>query len=126
MVCLANTRLETEDLMFVWWTYWMGTRGTSPAPQTIKLDPARRYLVTGALTGKEGASYGQVYISTLCTRRSSDQIVCGIRDDPADPPFTNISSLGIVEFVQNATRVTVKLRGDGGLHRAEGVIYDIT
>jgi hypothetical protein len=112
--------------MFVWWTYWMWTSGQFVVTQTIGLDPARRYLVTGALTGKAEASYGQVYISTLCTRRGSDQILCGVRDDPADPPLSNISNLGIVEFVQNATRVTVKLRGDGGLHRAEGVIFDVT
>jgi hypothetical protein len=31
-----------------------------------------------------------------------------------------------VEIVDTAVRVTVKLRGDGGLHRAEGVVYDIT
>jgi hypothetical protein len=112
--------------MFVSWSYWMWTSGNFTVTQTIGLDPARRYLATGALTGKEGASYGQVYISMLCTQRSSDQILCGIRDDPADPLFTNISTLGVAEFIQNATRVTIKLRGDGGLHRAEGVIYDIT
>jgi hypothetical protein len=89
-------------------------------------DPARRYLVTGALTGNEGGSYGQVYISTVRIRRSPDQILCGIRDDPTDPPAANIANLGIVEWIQNATRVTVKLRGHGGLHRAEGVVYDIT
>jgi hypothetical protein len=64
--------------------------------------------------------------SRLCVRRGSDRILCGIRDDASDPPISNITNLGIVEFVRDATRVTVKLRGDGGLHRAEGVIYDIT
>jgi hypothetical protein len=112
--------------MSVWWTYWMWTSGTFTVSHTIGLDPARRYLVTGGLTGKEAGRYGQVYISTVCIRRSPDQILCGIRDDPADPPGANIANLGIVELIQNATRVTVKLRGDGGLHRAEGVVYDIT
>ena len=104
--------------MFVAWTYWMWTSGKFSVTGTVGLNPARRYLVTGALTGKSGGDYGQVFISTLCTQRSSDQILCGIRDDPSDPPSFNIANLGIVEFVQNATRVTVKLRGDAGLHRA--------
>jgi hypothetical protein len=112
--------------MFVAWTYWMWTSGRFSVTVTMRLDPARRYLVTGGLSGKSGGDYGQVFISTLCTRASSDQILCGIRDDASDPPSSNIASLGIVELVQNATRVTVKLRGDGGLHRAEGAVFDVT
>jgi hypothetical protein len=112
--------------MFVHWNYWMWTQGRFTISHTIPLNPARRYLVTGAITGKSGGDYGQVFISTICTMRSPDQILCGVRDDPSDPPDVNISSLGIVERVSNAVRVTVKLRGDGGLHRAEGVVYDIT
>ena len=112
--------------MFVHWTYWMWTSGRFSVSVTIPLNPARTYLTTGALTGKQGGDYGQVFISTVCTQRSVDQILCGIRDDPSDPPAANISNLGIVEILRNATRVTVKLRGDGGLHRAEGVVYDIT
>jgi hypothetical protein len=112
--------------MFVRWTYWIWTRGSITGSVTVPLDPARRYLVTGALTAKQGGDYGQVFISTLCVQRSIDQVLCGIRDDPADPPSDNVANLGIVEFVQNAVRVTVKLRGDGGLHRAEGVIFDVT
>jgi hypothetical protein len=111
--------------LFVASTYWMWTSGRFSITVTMRLDPARRYLVTGALTGKSGGDYGQVFISTLCTR-SGGQILCGIRDDPADPPSFNIANLGILEVVQNATSVTVKLRGDGGLHRAEGTIFDIT
>jgi hypothetical protein len=111
--------------MFVHRTYWMWTRGQFTASHTIALDPSRRYLVTGALSGKSGGDYGQVFISTVCTM-SGDQILCGIRDDPSNPPDVNIENLGIVEIVSNAVRVTVKLRGDGGLHRAEGVVYDIT
>jgi hypothetical protein len=112
--------------MFVAWTYWMWTSGRITASLTMGLSPGRRYLVTGALTGKSGGDYGQVFISTVCTQPSPDQILCGIRDDPADPPASNIANLRIVQILQSATRVTVKLRGDGGLHRAEGVIYDIT
>ena len=112
--------------MFVRSTYWMWTRGSFTVSVTMPLDPARRYLVTGGLTAKQGGDYGQVYISTLCVQRSVDQILCGIRDDPTDPPSDNAANLGLVEFVQNAVRVTVKLRGDGGLHRAEGAIFDIT
>jgi hypothetical protein len=53
-------------------------------------------------------------------------VLCGIRDDPSDTPDANIANLGIVEILSNAVSVTVKLRGDNGLHRAEGVVYDIT
>jgi hypothetical protein len=84
-----------------------------------------RYLVTGAIVGKQGGDYGQVFISTVCHLRGHT-ILCGIRDDPADATATNIRELGITERLENATRVTIKLRSDGGLHRAEGVIYDIT
>ncbi len=111
--------------MFVHRTYWMWTRGTFSITVTTGLDPARRYLVTGALAGTSGGDYAQVYISSVCTQ-TGGQILCGLRDDPADPPDANITSLGIVEILQSSTLVTVKLRGDGGLHRAEGVIYDIT
>ena len=112
--------------MFVHWNYWMWTRGRFTVSHTIPLNRGRRYLVTGALTGKSGGDYGQVFISTVCTMPSEDQILCGVRDDPSDPPDANITRLGIVETLSNAVRVTVKLRGDGGLHRAEGVVYDIT
>jgi hypothetical protein len=112
--------------MFVHRTYFMWTSGRFTVTQTIPLNRARRYLVTGALTGKSGGDYGQVFISTVCTMSGNDQVLCGVRDDPADTPASNISRLGIVEVLGNAVRVTVKLRGDGGLHRAEGVVYDIT
>jgi hypothetical protein len=111
--------------MFVRWSYWMWTSGATSVTVAMALDPGRRYLVAGALSGRSGGDYGQVYISTLCTQ-SGDQILCGIRDDPSDPPASNIARLGINEFVQQATQVVVKLQGGGGLHRAEGVVYDIT
>jgi hypothetical protein len=111
--------------MFVHTTYWMWTQGQFTVSLTIALDRNRRYLVAGALTGKSGGDYGQVFIATVCTMQGG-QILCGIRDDPADAPADNIVNLGIVEILSNAVEVTVKLRGDDGLHRAEGVVYDIT
>jgi hypothetical protein len=112
--------------MFVQSTYWMWTQGNFSVTINVGLSPARRYLVTGALVGKQGGDYGQVYISTVCTQRSPDQILCGVRDFPPGTPNSNIRNLGIVEVLQQATRVTIKLTATGGLHRAEGVIYDIT
>jgi hypothetical protein len=111
--------------MFVVSSYWMWTSGTFSTTVTFALNPTRSYLMTGALTGKDGGNYGQVYISMLCTV-SGDQVLCGIRDDPSDSSFADISSLGINEFISNADSVTVKLRATGGLHRAEGILYDIT
>lgn len=55
--------------------------------------------------------------------RSIDQIVCEVEDDPSAPPSSNIMNLGIHRIVEDATRVTLTLRGDGGLHRAEGTIF---
>jgi hypothetical protein len=111
--------------MIVAGTYWMWTSGTFSVTLTFNLNPTRRYLITGSLSGTSGGHYGQVFVSMVCTRTTS-QVLCGIRDDPGDPPAANISSLGVVETLSNATSVTVKLRGDGGLHRAEGILFDIT
>lgn len=47
---------EGEELMFVHRTYFMWTRGRFTASHTMALNPDRRYLVTGALAGKSGAS----------------------------------------------------------------------
>ncbi|WP_052867917.1 hypothetical protein [Streptomyces niger] len=112
--------------MFVVSRYFLWVTGRLTTSVTLRLDPGRRYLLTGGLTGKYGAEYGQVFISTVCVRRGSDQVLCGVRDDPADSPADNIRRLNIDEFLENATRVTVKLRSDGGGHRAEGILYDIT
>jgi len=112
--------------MFVSSTYWMWTSGNFSISLTIGLSSTRRYLVTGALTGKSGADYGQVYISTVCSRHSPDQILCGIYGGPSDPPAWKIANLGIDRILTNATRVTVTLDADGGLHRAEGAVFDIT
>jgi hypothetical protein len=98
------------------------------ASVTRVLDRSRRYLVTGGLVGKEGGDYAQVFISTVCTM-SGEVVLCGVRDDPSDSPETNIKNLNLrVNEVLDpaATRVTIKLRSDGGRHRAECVIYDIT
>ena len=111
--------------MFVYWTYWMWTQGQFTVSLTIPLNQGRRYLFTGALTGESGSDYGQVFISTVCTV-DGDQILCGIRDNPGDSAVANLIKQGICEVIGNAVRVTLKLRGDGGLHRAEGVVYDIT
>lgn len=111
--------------MFANNTYWMWIRGTFRVDVTLGLNPSRIYLATGGLVGRSGGDYGQVYISTVCTV-SGDQVLCGIRDDPADSPETDIIGLGLVEIISGASRVTVTLRGTGGLHRAEGVVYDIT
>ena len=112
--------------MFVSSAWWMWTRGRFSVSVTASLNPARRYLVTGGLEGKSGSEYGQVFISTVCVQRAEDWVLCGIRDDPSSTPDQNIADLGLLEFIDNATRVTIKLRADGGLHRAEAVIYDIT
>ena len=111
--------------MFVAGNYWMWTSGTFSVTVTIGLDPTRSYLLTGSLVGHEGGDYGQVYISTVC-QVSADEVLCGIRDDPSDSTFTDISNLGITEFISRAESVTVKLRSTGGLNRAEGVLYDVT
>ena len=111
--------------MFANNTYWMWTRGSFRVDVTLGLNPSRTYLVTGGLVGKSGGDYGQVYISTVCTV-SGDLVLCGVRDDPSDSPETDIVGLGLVEIISGASRVTVTLRGTGGLHRAEGVVYDIT
>jgi hypothetical protein len=118
--------IEMGARMFVQSTWWMWTRGRFTVSVTAGLDPRRRYLVTGGLEGKSGGDYGQVFISTVCVQRSPDQILSGVRDDPASSPNDNIANLGVLEFLSNATRVTIKLRADGGLHRAQAVIYDIT
>ncbi|GGM40952.1 hypothetical protein GCM10012275_09910 [Longimycelium tulufanense] len=110
--------------MFVYQTYWIWTQGKITGSLTLTLDPNRIYLVTGALVAKQGGDAGQVYISTVC-RRSGHLVRCGVRDDGLDVE-QSVKRLGLTEVLSNSTRVTIKLRGTGGLHRAEGVVYDIT
>jgi hypothetical protein len=120
-----NELSATSDLRYfgVRATYFMWTQGRFSFTLDIGLNPAQRYLITGALTGKSGGNYGQVYISTICRMRSIDQIVCEVEDDPSDPPSSNIMNLGITRIIAGATRVSLTLRGDGGLNRAEGTIF---
>ena len=99
------------------WTYWMWITGSSNISVHMALDPAKTYLSTGCLTLKDGGDWAHVFISTLCHRASSDQILCGIRDDTRDN--------GVTEVIANASRVTVTLSTRGGTHRAEGAIYEL-
>jgi hypothetical protein len=111
--------------MFPYEWYWMWVTGGTSASVSMGLDPSRTYLVTGALTGKDGGDYAQLYISMLCTI-DGDQQLCGIRDDPPPDPVTSIQTLDIGEVLNGASSVTVTFRCSGGAHRAEGVVYDIT
>lgn len=113
-----------------WW-YHLRTTGTYTASYTIPLDARQRYLVTGALTLTRGDDYAHVYIGTVCRYRSSDYITCGIRDSGEDRELGGLVTvpgdhdLNIVEVLESATRVTVKLRTLGGRHRAEGAVYQL-
>src|SRR2546423_15635892 len=106
--------------MFVVSSYWMWTQGSTSVSVDIGLNPNRVYLMTGSLVGKDGGNYGQVYISTLCTG-SGDEILCGVRDDPSDSAASDITRLGIPEFISGADLVTAKLRATDGLRRPERV-----
>jgi hypothetical protein len=95
----------------------MWTTGAFTVSHTVALDWTKRYLVTGYLTQTDGDDYAHVYIATLCTYHG-DVIRCGVRDNPDD------QGSNIVEFIDHAVSVTLKLRTTGGRHRAEGVIYE--
>ena len=112
--------------MFLTTTYWMWTSGTYEVNLTVGLDPSRRYLVDGGLVGRSGSGFGQVFISTLCQKSASDVVSCGVREDGSESPDSDITSLGLLEVVDHAVSVTLSLRGDGGLNRAEGAVWDIT
>jgi hypothetical protein len=113
--------------MFPYQRFGMWTTGTFTTSATLALNRTRRYLVTGGLIGKQGDAYGHVYISTVCTAPSPDQQLCGVRDIPPSSLDDDIKNLKLVELLPaNASRVTIKLRTEGGRHRAEGMIYDIT
>jgi hypothetical protein len=98
------------------WIYWMETTGNFTVTVTMALDPTQTYVIEGFLTKKNGGDYAHVYISELCTQISSDQIECGINDEP---------SSGIVSFLSSPVSVTVGLTTTGGNHRAEGAIYQL-
>ena len=89
--------------MFLHRTLWMWTSGKFSISFTIQLDAARRYLVTGAISGKSGGDYGQVYISTVCEERPG-QVLCGVRGGPLDAPDWKIANLGIVELLAAGSR----------------------
>jgi hypothetical protein len=118
-----NELSATSDSLYfgVRATYFIWTQGSFSFTLNISLNPAQRYLITGALTGKSGGNYGQIYISTICFMRSIDQIVCEVEDEAS--PSSNIMNLSITRIVAGATRVSLTLRGDGGLNRAEGTIF---
>jgi len=101
------------------YTYWMWTTGTYEVTVTIPLNWQRRYLVTGYLVQTDGDDYAHTYISQVCHYSGSDVISCGIRDIPDD------TYLRIVEVIQSASSVTIKLKTRGGRHRAEGVVYEL-
>src|SRR5262245_16473345 len=98
------------------WIYWMENTGTFTTTVTMTLNPTQSYVIEGFLTKKNGSDYGHVYISEVCTQISSDQIDCGINDEP---------SSGIASFLSSAVSVTVALTTTGGNHRAEGAIYQL-
>jgi hypothetical protein len=99
--------------------FWMWTTGTYQVTHTITLNWQRRYLVTGYLTQTDGDDYAHVYISTVCHYSGGDVVKCGVRDLQDD------RYLGIVEFLDHANKVTIKLKTKGGRHRAEGVVYEL-
>ena len=110
---------ERRTIMHPHYTYWMWTTGTYEVTVTIPLNWQRRYLVTGYLTQTDGDDYAHVYISTVCRYSGGDVVLCGVRDIPDD------TSLGIVEVIDGASNLTIKLKTKGGRHRAEGVVYEI-
>lgn len=105
--------------MDAYWSYYMWTTGTYVVSYTIPLDWTRRYLVTGALTQTDGGDYSHVYVSQVCNYYGGDVVLCGIRDVPDD------LGLGIVEVIDHATNVTIKLRTTGGRHRVEGAVFSL-
>lgn len=105
--------------MTPYWWYHMWTTGTYEVSVNIPLDWRRRYLITGYLTLTKGDDYAHVYISTVCRYSGGDTVLCGVRDLDDD------RDLNIVEFIDGASRVTVKLKTKGGRHRAEGIVYQL-
>jgi hypothetical protein len=107
-------------------TYWMWTQGNFTATATVRLNPNRLYLVTGGLVGTSMADFSQMYIWGTCQYNGSDLIVCGIRESGLDPPSSIKEEIFNRTLPLGTSRVTIALRSEDGLHRAEGVIYDIT
>jgi hypothetical protein len=101
------------------YTYWMWHTGTIDGTLEVGLDWTKSYLITGQLTLTDGDDYAHVYISTVCTYHGGDTVLCGVRDVGDD------FGLSVNEVVNSASSVTITLRGKGGAHRAEGVIYEL-
>ena len=101
------------------WSYWMWTTGSTEVTVDMALDFRKSYLVTGYLTLTDGDDRAHVFISTVCSSSGGDVILCGVRDLGDD------FDLGVTEFIGGAVSVTVKLKTNGGAHRAEGVVYEL-
>ena len=97
---------------------WMWTTGRFEVTVEVKLDWRKSYLVTGYLTLTEGGERAHVYIASVCTYHGGQQL-CGLRD--VDDDF----GLSVTEVVSSASSVTIKLRTQGGAHRAEYVVYEL-
>jgi len=101
------------------WTYWMWVSGEYEVTIDFDLDWRKSYLITGCLTLTDGEDYGHIYISTICNYNGGDVVLCGVRDIEDD------FGLSVTECVSSASKVTIKLRSKGGVHRAEGVVYEL-
>jgi len=97
----------------------MWTTGAFEVSLDIDLDWRKSYLVTGYLTLTEGGDRGHIYISTVCNYDGGDVVGCGVRD------FGDNFDLSVTETLNSASRVTIKLKTNGGAHRAEGVVYEL-
>lgn len=107
-------------------TFWMWTRGNFTTTTTVRLNPNRLYMVTGGLVGTSSGDFSQMYIWGTCRYSGGDQILCGIREGDPDPQDSIENEIFNRTLSLGTFRVTVALRSEGGLHRGEGVIYDIT
>jgi hypothetical protein len=62
---------------------------------------------------------GLTLLSTVCSYSGGDMVLCGVRDIGGD------FDLSVTEFINSASRATIKLKTRGGAHRAEGVVYEL-
>lgn len=105
------------------WHFFIWTTGSIAGTHRIRLNPARRYVVTGGLTGRNGDDYSQVFISTVC--RGTGPILCGVRDIG----FSDLQRLRRLtlssEILSGVSSIIVTLRSRGGWSRAEGVVWEL-
>lgn len=107
-------------------TYFLWNRVPLTTTVTARLNPNRRYLITGGLVGTSSDRFAQIYIWGTCRYSGNDQILCGIMEEDPNPQVS-IEHMRLNRTLPLGTyRVTIALRSEGGLHRGEGVIYDIT